>query len=63
MIHNDANDYNIVVQGSALTERRLGLIDWGDVVMSNTVCDLAIALTYALLDKVIWSPFLISPTD
>ncbi len=49
VIYNDANDYNILVDPSG--SRVVSLVDFGDVVHSATVCDLAIALAYAMLDK------------
>ena len=49
VIYNDANDYNILVDASG--SRVISLVDFGDVVHSATVCDLAIALAYAMLDK------------
>jgi len=46
-IHGDANDYNVLVRdGEVVT-----LLDFGDAVQSALVCDLAIALAYAMLDK------------
>jgi 4-aminobutyrate aminotransferase-like enzyme/Ser/Thr protein kinase RdoA (MazF antagonist) len=49
VIHNDANDYNILVNES---ERLVtAILDYGDVVHSATVCELAIALAYVMLDK------------
>jgi 4-aminobutyrate aminotransferase-like enzyme/Ser/Thr protein kinase RdoA (MazF antagonist) len=52
-IHNDANDYNILVdEGSSANEQCVtGLIDFGDLVHSFTVGDLAVAIAYAILDK------------
>jgi 4-aminobutyrate aminotransferase-like enzyme/Ser/Thr protein kinase RdoA (MazF antagonist) len=54
-VHNDANDYNVLVanDGGAWPrgERIAGLIDFGDIVHSFTVADLAIAVAYAVLDK------------
>ncbi len=54
-IHNDANDHNVVVDDEGgLFERRQrvrGFVDFGDVVHSFTIADLAIAITYAILDK------------
>ncbi|MDA0174629.1 aminotransferase class III-fold pyridoxal phosphate-dependent enzyme [Solirubrobacter taibaiensis] len=45
VIHNDANEYNVLVgTGGAVT----GLIDFGDVVYSARVCGLAIAGAYAM---------------
>ncbi|MGC1523646.1 MAG: phosphotransferase [Steroidobacteraceae bacterium] len=47
VIHGDANDYNVIV-GEGLM---VGLLDFGDMVYSATVCDLAIALAYAMLGE------------
>lgn len=43
-IHNDANDYNLLVDDSAVT----GLIDFGDMVYSALINNLAVACTYAM---------------
>lgn len=50
-IHNDANDYNILVDGD-LTERKVisGLIDLGDMCAAPRICELAIAGAYIVLD-------------
>jgi 4-aminobutyrate aminotransferase-like enzyme/Ser/Thr protein kinase RdoA (MazF antagonist) len=49
VIHNDAKDYNILINES---ERRVvAILDYGDVVYSATVCNLAVALAYVMLDK------------
>lgn len=54
-IHNDANDYNILVGGGddlySRNQRVTGLVDFGDLVHSFTVGELAIAIAYAILDK------------
>jgi Ser/Thr protein kinase RdoA (MazF antagonist) len=47
IIHGDANDYNVLVDPDSLTVS--GLIDFGDMVYSYTVGDLAIALAYVVL--------------
>ena len=47
VIHGDANDYNIIAGGG----RMLGLLDFGDMVYTATVCDLAIALAYVMLGE------------
>jgi 4-aminobutyrate aminotransferase-like enzyme/Ser/Thr protein kinase RdoA (MazF antagonist) len=47
VIHGDANDFNVVVRG----DRVVGLIDWGDMVHSATVTDLAIAAAYVMTGK------------
>jgi 4-aminobutyrate aminotransferase-like enzyme/Ser/Thr protein kinase RdoA (MazF antagonist) len=52
VIYNDGNDHNVLVDGPGpLDQRVVGLIDFGDLVHSNLVADLAIAAAYALLDK------------
>ena len=47
MIHNDANDWNILVRDNVIS----GLFDFGDHCYSWMVNDLAVGLTYMLLDK------------
>ncbi len=49
VIHGDANDYNVLVGRERMTV--VGLIDFGDMVHSYTVGDLAIAIAYVVLDK------------
>jgi 4-aminobutyrate aminotransferase-like enzyme/Ser/Thr protein kinase RdoA (MazF antagonist) len=51
VIHGDANDHNVVVQGRGYEARVVGLIDFGDAMHCPTVGGLAIALAYAMLDK------------
>ncbi|MCK5610207.1 aminotransferase class III-fold pyridoxal phosphate-dependent enzyme [Candidatus Pacearchaeota archaeon] len=51
VIHNDANDYNIVIDHSRLGKDRIGIIDFGDMVHSHTIFELAVATTYAILGK------------
>eukprot|EP01059_Diplonema_ambulator_P005320 TRINITY_DN15057_c0_g3_i1.p1 TRINITY_DN15057_c0_g3~~TRINITY_DN15057_c0_g3_i1.p1 ORF type:complete len:808 (+),score=292.34 TRINITY_DN15057_c0_g3_i1:32-2425(+) len=46
LIHNDANDYNVLCHGSDTS-----LTDFGDMVTTYTICELAIALAYCLMDK------------
>lgn len=54
-IHNDANDYNVLVGGGddlySRNQQITGLVDFGDMVFSHMVADLAIAIAYAVLDK------------
>lgn len=45
-IHNDANDYNVLVNGDKVS----GLIDFGDMVYSALINNLAVACTYAMLN-------------
>jgi Ser/Thr protein kinase RdoA (MazF antagonist) len=47
VIHGDANDYNVLVAG----DRMSGLLDFGDMVHSAVVCDLAIAIAYTMLEE------------
>jgi 4-aminobutyrate aminotransferase-like enzyme/Ser/Thr protein kinase RdoA (MazF antagonist) len=47
VIHNDANDYNVLVRDG----RVVSVLDFGDMVWSATVCNLAVALAYVMLDK------------
>ncbi|HET9372937.1 MAG TPA: aminotransferase class III-fold pyridoxal phosphate-dependent enzyme [Vicinamibacterales bacterium] len=47
LIHGDANDENVLVAG----DRVVGLIDFGDALWNPTVCELAIAVAYAMLDE------------
>lgn len=44
--HNDPNDYNILVEGTIT-----GILDFGDIVHTYAVADLAIAVAYAILGK------------
>lgn len=51
-IYNDANDHNILVQAQSLETYRIsGMIDFGDMVYSLTVAELAIALAYTMMNK------------
>jgi Ser/Thr protein kinase RdoA (MazF antagonist) len=47
VIHGDANDYNVIVAAG----RMVGLLDFGDIVHTATVCDLAVALAYTMLNE------------
>ncbi len=51
VIHNDANDYNVLVEGTGWDAAVAGLIDFGDMVHTPTVCELAAGVTYAMLGK------------
>jgi len=50
-IHNDFNDYNILVAPSLVEKPNFGLIDFGDMTHSYLVADPAIACAYAMLEK------------
>lgn len=49
--YNDANDYNVLVTHDAHDPRVPGVIDFGDVVFTHTVNELAIAIAYAAMGK------------
>ena len=52
VIYNDANDYNVIIgQGDPWTRKVIGVIDFGDMLHSYTVGELAVAAAYAMLDK------------
>ncbi len=51
VIHNDCNDYNIVMSTENGSPVCNGVFDFGDLVYTQRVCDLAVALTYALFNQ------------
>lgn len=52
VIHNDGNDHNILVhEAHSDYERSFGILDFGDMVHSCTVFEIAIAAAYAILGK------------
>ena len=56
VIHGDANDYNLLILGDGVDSRqgwsdRLGLIDFGDLIHSWRISELAISCAYLLMDK------------
>jgi 4-aminobutyrate aminotransferase-like enzyme/Ser/Thr protein kinase RdoA (MazF antagonist) len=54
VIHNDANDFNVIVDDRddpvSRRARVAGIIDFGDLVYSYTAADLAVAVAYVVLD-------------
>jgi 4-aminobutyrate aminotransferase-like enzyme/Ser/Thr protein kinase RdoA (MazF antagonist) len=48
VIHNDVNDHNILVRENQTIG---GIIDFGDMVYSSTINELAIACAYVMFDK------------
>ena len=51
-IHNDPNDYNILISGQKYHSLNVsGIIDFGDICLAPRVCDLAIAAAYIVLDN------------
>jgi 4-aminobutyrate aminotransferase-like enzyme/Ser/Thr protein kinase RdoA (MazF antagonist) len=55
IVHNDLNDHNLLVGGGDDLEQRAqsitGIVDFGDMVHSYRVGELAIAIAYAMLDQ------------
>ncbi len=55
IIHGDLNDANILVGGGTNLETRnqsvVGIVDFGDMVHSYRIGELAIAMAYAMLDR------------
>jgi 4-aminobutyrate aminotransferase-like enzyme/Ser/Thr protein kinase RdoA (MazF antagonist) len=51
VIQNDASEYNILVRSVGPSQRVTTILDYGDVVHTATVCELAVALAYVMLDK------------
>ncbi len=49
VIHNDANDYNVLVNPAG--SRVVAIVDYGDMLRSARVADPAVALAYAMLDE------------
>jgi Ser/Thr protein kinase RdoA (MazF antagonist) len=47
LLHNDANDYNLLVTDGRVS----GLLDFGDILHGPRLCELAIAIAYAIMDK------------
>jgi Ser/Thr protein kinase RdoA (MazF antagonist) len=47
VIHGDANDHNVLAERDRMT----GLLDFGDMVHTAVVCDLAVTLAYAVLGE------------
>lgn len=50
-IHNDVNDYNLLVQTSLQAPSKLtGIIDFGDITLAPRICNLGICAAYVVLD-------------
>ena len=48
-VHNDANDFNILVSEDVFNPKLEGLIDFGDAIYTQTINDLAICCSYAIM--------------
>ncbi len=52
VIYNDANDHNVIVGGGdPLFRRVVAVVDFGDMLRSYTVAEVAVAAAYAMLGK------------
>lgn len=51
VVHNDANDNNIVVCGEGYDAKVKSLIDYGDATYTQTINDLAVACAYAIMHQ------------
>jgi len=52
VIHNDANDYNVMVDYSETDHTPVvHLLDFGDMLRTATICELAIAAAYVMMNK------------
>ncbi|WP_076415577.1 aminotransferase class III-fold pyridoxal phosphate-dependent enzyme [Shewanella sp. UCD-KL12] len=51
VIHNDVNDYNLLLSDDSQDAAVIGLIDFGDMVHSYQINELAIACAYAILGE------------
>lgn len=51
VIHNDANDYNVLIDNVDAPKAITGVIDFGDMVHSYLIGELAITSAYAMLDQ------------
>ena len=52
VIHNDGNDYNVLVAPENSWQNRVdSVIDYGDMVYTHTVNELAIVCAYAMMEK------------
>ncbi len=49
--HNDLNDFNILITSHLLNPKIAGLIDFGDVVYTQTINELAICIAYNCMNK------------
>jgi len=52
VVHNDANDYNVLVTDDGYGSLRVaGIIDFGDMLHTYTASEVAVAAAYAMLGK------------
>lgn len=51
VIHNDANDYNVLIRYEGTRPLVKGIIDFGDTIHTQTINEAAIAIAYGIMDK------------
>ncbi|MFK7903874.1 MAG: aminotransferase class III-fold pyridoxal phosphate-dependent enzyme [Chitinophagales bacterium] len=51
VVHNDLNDFNVLVSKDLVHPKIVGVIDFGDVVYTNTINELAICIAYNCMNK------------
>lgn len=51
VVHNDANDNNVIVTDDLIEPQVKAIIDYGDAVYTPVINDLAIAIAYAVMNK------------
>lgn len=51
VVHNDANDNNIIVSTNSQHPKVEAIVDYGDAIYTQTINDLAIVLAYAVMNK------------
>jgi len=50
LVHNDANDNNVLVSEDQARPRVRAIIDFGDAIFTQVINDLAVTLAYAVMD-------------
>jgi 4-aminobutyrate aminotransferase-like enzyme/Ser/Thr protein kinase RdoA (MazF antagonist) len=51
VVHNDANDNNVLVSEDLVNPKVTAIIDFGDAIKTQIINDLAITCAYAIMDK------------
>lgn len=51
IIHNDANDNNVIVSCDLISPKAEAIIDYGDAIYTQSINDLAVTIAYAVMNK------------
>ena len=51
VVHNDANDNNVIVTNDLINPQVKAIIDYGDAIYTQLINDLAVATAYAIMHK------------